>query len=572
MERSELRKKIPHGQFQIIADKAGVTAKAVSEFFSEKTKHSEKIEIAALEAVTSIAMGTSTVSYILPATGCATVASLTINPLPSATTGTMSVCAGATTILNNITSGGIWSSSITGVAIPIPIGSSASIVTGVAAGTAIITYALPSGCVATAIVTVNSLPLAITGTMLICGGATTALSETVTGGSWSSGNLSVASVGAVSGIVTGSNFAAAGTAMITYTISGGCTASIAVTVDPSPTAISGANTLCAGATISLSDGGGGSWGSSNSAIAIAGTSGIVSGVSGGVASISYTLPDGCNAVSPVTVNAAPSAIMGATGLCLATTTTLTDTTAGGSWSSSNTAIASIDPLSGIVTTGVLPGTSTISYVSFIAGCATTTVVTVNTGPQPIIGVLNVCIGDTTALGDASTGGSWSSGNTGIATVGSAGSPSAGNVYGLAAGTAVISYSVGSTGSLSGCVVTAIVTVNLSPSLALTVNALPAVPGSISGLDTLCSGFTFTLIDATTGGAWSSSNGTISITASGVISALSVGVDTISYGITNMCGTVSASTTIAVKGVAIPDSISGQATVCEGAVCQELLTI
>jgi len=299
-------------------------------------------------AVTGIATGTTTISYTLISTACSITATVTVNPLPGTITGTTSVCVGATTTLTNSTSGGMWSSSSTSIA---TVGSSTGVMISAVAGTSSITYILPTGCMTNTIVTVNSLPLAITGTTLICGGATTALSETFTGGSWRSGNLSVASVGTASGIVAGGSVTAAGTATITYTTPAGCTTFIVVTVDPSPTPISGGNILCAGASISLSDGGGGSWGSSNTSIATAGTSGIVSGISGGVANISYTLPDGCSAEYPVTVNAAPSAIMGATDLCVGTTSMLTDTTAVGSWSSSNTA-AAIDPMSGIVTAGL----------------------------------------------------------------------------------------------------------------------------------------------------------------------------------------------------------------------------
>src|SRR5205814_10056267 len=53
------------------------------------------------------------------------------------------------------------------------------------------------------------------------------------------------------------------------------------------------------------------------------------------------------------------------------------------------------------------------------GCFTTTVITVNPLPATISGSLNVCVGATVTLTDGSSGGAWSSSNTGQAAIGSA---------------------------------------------------------------------------------------------------------------------------------------------------------
>src|SRR5204863_2704973 len=78
------------------------------------------------------------------------------------------------------------------------------------------------------------------------------------------------------------------------------------------------------------------------------------------------------------------------------------------------------------------------------GCAITSPITVNPLPAPITGGSNICVGRTTMLYDATPGGTWSSGATGIATVGSA----TGLVSGISGGAALISY----TGP-NGCAVT-----------------------------------------------------------------------------------------------------------------------
>ena len=486
--------------------------------------------------VTGLSAGTAIITYSVMA-ACGSVystATVTVNPLPAVITGITGVCIGLTTSLYDAATGGSWSSGSTVVASIDPV---MGIVSGLLAGTATITYAPADGCAAaTAVVTVNPLPPAITGTMHVCVSATTTLNDANSGGTWSSSSTAVATVGSAGSPSTGIVSAVTtGVTTINYILPTGCVTTATIIVNALPASISGTNIFCAGATILLSDGGGGSWNSSNTAIATAGTSGIVGGVAGGTATIVYTLPTGCNTGFPVTVNAAPSAITGSATLCVGTTSTLTDTTAGGSWNSTNTAIA-IDPLSGIVTAGASPGTATISYTSFITGCTASAMVTVSTGPLPISGILNLCTGGTTVLGDASTGGSWSSGSTGIATT-----DGIGNIYGVAAGTAIISYTIGT------CTVAAIVTVNPSPS-------------SISGVTAVCVGLATRLSDATTGGMWSSSNTGIAsvVAASGILTGASPGTAMITYALPDGC----TATTIETVNTT-PPVITGITHVCPG---------
>ena len=147
-----------------------------------------------------------------------------------------------------------------------------------------------------------------------------------------------------------------------------------------------------------------------------------------------------------TSNGAP-AITGTPNVCVGSTTALSDV-GGGTWSSSNPSVATVGLTTGIVT-GVAAGTLTITYITS-AGCSATMTVTVGPAPAPITGTKTVCVGATTSLSDAATGGAWSSGDASIASV------SSGTVTGMAGGTAVISY-----GS-AGCFATAIVTVNALP--------------------------------------------------------------------------------------------------------------
>jgi hypothetical protein len=163
--------------------------------------------------------------------GCATngVVTVSVNPLPSAITGTPVVCEGLTTSLSTASSGGTWQSSAGGVA---TVGGTTGVVTGVAAGTTNVSYTYTStGCRTTQIVTVNLTPAPISGTATACVGASTSLATTTTGGTWSSGTPSVATVtssGVSSGIL-------AGVANITYMLPTGCLAQKQMTVNPLPT-------------------------------------------------------------------------------------------------------------------------------------------------------------------------------------------------------------------------------------------------------------------------------------------------------------------------------------------------
>lgn len=180
--------------------------------------------------VTGVNAGTATITYAVPSMGYVTTV-VTINPSPTSILGVTSTCEGASITLSNSTIGGLWSSSNTSVA---TIGASTGSVTGIAVGTCTITYSVPTGCKATRQITVNPLPNAgtIAGAPTVCVGTTTTLSNTVSGGTWSSGTPGNATISATIGLVTG---VAIGTTIITYTTVNSCgtaTATKAMTIQP----------------------------------------------------------------------------------------------------------------------------------------------------------------------------------------------------------------------------------------------------------------------------------------------------------------------------------------------------
>jgi hypothetical protein len=143
-------------------------------------------------------------------------------PLPTAISGTLTVCKAATTTLSSIgTTGGTWASSTTSKA---TVGSASGIVTGVNAGTARITYTWTNTCKQTAVVTVNPLPVAgaIVGAGIVHVGSSTTLSPSSTGGTWTSANPAIATVTPASGSTCTLTGVAAGSVVISYTNTNGC--------------------------------------------------------------------------------------------------------------------------------------------------------------------------------------------------------------------------------------------------------------------------------------------------------------------------------------------------------------
>ena len=547
--------------------------------------------------VTGIATGTSNITFTSTA-GCSVTTTVTVSLSPTAITGPLTVCTGASVSLTDTAGGGLWSSG-SGIA---TIGSLSGTVTGVSAGTVVITYSLGTGCTVTRTETVTASPAAIRGVTTLCAGATTVLTETTTGGTWSSTPSSVATVsgGTVSGI-------AAGTGVIDYT-AGGCFASDTITVNATPVPItigSGPATVCQGATITATDAvTGGTWSTTSSNI-ILGSAGSVTGVSAGTAIITYAVGS-CSVNKTITINPI-AAITGATGLCVGNTTTLSDATTGGRWSAGLGA-ASVGSATGVVT-GLSAGVANITYTT-TAGCAANYSVTVNTTPSAIGGTLHVCIGSTTNLSNTAGGGTWTTTSSNII-IGSA----SGIVQGMSIGTAPVIYSLG-----TGCTVNAVVTVNNLPTAIMgtmnvcpggtttlsesgsgvwesgslsyatigtstgivtgvnagvatisftsavgcvattivTVNPLPAIP---TGTASICEGLTTILSDATTGGAWSTSSTPIAISGSTsspscTVTALSAGTGIVTYTLPTGCA---ATTNIYVN--AAPPAITGATAVC-----------
>ncbi len=257
------------------------------------------------------------------------------------------VCAGSWIHLSESISTGFWFSSNPSLAIVDGSGN----VTGVAQGSPVISYVLSNGCgdvAASHVVNVYRVASAISGPDSVGIGNTITLTDSATTGTseiWTIADSTIATIGSSTGIVTG---VAAGTTTATYTLINACgttSATQTIYVGPPPfvSVIDGADSVCIGASITLSDTvSGGIWSTSNGKATVASAgpnSATVSGVSYGQVIITYTVHNGFGSSSSETavyVNQPPVIILKAPSLvALGGDYFLFGYPAGGTWTESN---------------------------------------------------------------------------------------------------------------------------------------------------------------------------------------------------------------------------------------------
>lgn len=220
-------------------------------------------------------------------------------------------------------------------------------------------------------------------TASVCAGSNIMVSASPGGGTWSSANTAIATVDAVSGDVHG---VSAGTVDLTYTTGAGCYKITTLTVNPIPV-LTSASSVCTGLSLSLTaNPAGGTWAGGTPGIATISSTGVASGISVGAVPLTYTSAAGCVLATSFSVYSLPP-ISGVLSVCEGGTTALSNPTAGGTWSSTAPAVASV--ASGIVG-GVSSGTSIITY-SMGGGCYSTATVTVDPRPAaPVVAPVRYC--------------------------------------------------------------------------------------------------------------------------------------------------------------------------------------
>ena len=246
--------------------------------------------------------------------------------------------------------------------------------------------------------------------------------------------------------------------------------------------------------------------------------------------ITVTSPSGTGtSASNFTVNALPvlSAIIGTTSVCIGSTTTLANSTLGGTWTSASIGVATINS-SGVVSS-VSAGTSLITYTYTNGnGCTSSvnTTVTVNTLPL-VSAASSVCIGSTIQL-TPNSGGTWTSSDSTKATV---------DNTGLVTGVAVGSITFTFTNSTTNCNKT---------TNAVTILALPAISSQPTATQTICSG--------------SSANFSISASGAGLTYQWYNGATVLSNG-GNISGATSA--TLIINPVSLSDASTNYHCIVSG---------
>jgi len=163
---------------------------------------------------------------------------------------------------------------------------------------------------------------------------------------------------------------------------------------PYPGIITGNTNICVGAVTTLSDNvSGGTWTSFASTIATVSATGLVTGLTSGADVISYTVSNSCGSNSAtIAINIDPlpdiAAITGATVVSIGGTTDLYDAISGGSWSSSNTSVATVNG-AGIVS-GISTGSAMITYTMINGfGCTDDTSILITVVASTGINNINV---------------------------------------------------------------------------------------------------------------------------------------------------------------------------------------
>jgi hypothetical protein len=468
---------------------------------------------------------------------------VSLNPVPTANitaNGPTTFCSGgqvtlAATTGNNFTY--LWSN-----------GSTAATLATAVAGNYSVTVTNSYGCSATSApqaVVVNSVPTVpvISGSATVCSNAQTLLSNTLSGGVYSISNPSVATIGQNSGLVSGLN---AGTAVVSYTVTNtnGCTATATLpfTVLAAPAAsvsANGSTSFCQGASLTLTSSAGASYTWNTGA-----TTPSITTTAGGTYSVTVTAANGCSAQSQnmiLTVNALPTVATttGSATVCSNGTTLLGNTTGGGVWSSSNTALATVNPTSGLVT-GVAAGALNVNYtVTSSSGCSALsskpmTVITPTAATIGTSGTTTICQGSNVTLtASSSSSYLWSTGATTQSITVAQSGP----------------YSV--TTVNNGCTA-------VSTTTTVTVVNPPVASITANGLTALCSGGTVTLTAASaTTYLWSTGATTQAITVSAAGN----------YSVTataNGCSATSAPTAVTLQATPSAAVTAGGATsFCQG---------
>jgi hypothetical protein len=272
----------------------------------------------------------------------------------------------------------------------------------------------------------------------------------------------------------------------------------------------------------------------------------------------------------LTVTVSPTPVLapnsGNNEACVNTTTSLSNSQASGTWSSSNTLIATIHPTTGFIS-ALAPGSTTITYTyenSFNCTNTANTPFTVNSLPainSP--NAISICSGETlayTITSNMPSSYSWQATNNPNIVGESISLINSSNINDLLTTSSStiqnITYTIIPISINEQCVgMPFVLTVTLKPTTLLSAN---------SGSSSVCVNGTTTLSNTQLGGIWSSSNTAIASinSSSGVVTAFIPGTTIITYTYTNIFNcTNSTDTPFTVN--ALPQNFLSNDTLCLG---------
>lgn len=446
-------------------------------------------------SVTAISEGTVQFYYTSVETGCVSLPSDTIWVFEEGVAEILEedrLCIGETSLAgaNGV---GTWTSNNVSVA---TIDANTGVITAVGQGAVKFTFVnAVSGCSAmTPAIIVDPIPTVSVEDTEICLGDSTVLTP-ASGGVWQALDTGIASL--TDNVVTG---VAPGVAKFVYTSNAtGCTSdTLFVTVNALPEVyLEGPNVLCPGSISQVSNDVPGTWATNEAIIATVDNLGNVTAISEGCTFLTFTeTGTGCKVVLEDTICVLPTAAIELPhdSVCIGESFVLT-TGEEGVWASTDTLIATIDSLTGMVLTKK-DGIVRFSFTADDNGCTSYSLyLTVNPPPFENASTLQWCVGGI-GLIDIPLQGEWSSSDTSILQF--SGNSSAFTAVGVG------DVSVFFVSSSTGCEAT----------MDISVNELP----EISTMDTtICVGTSLPL-SPYSGGSWS-------VVEGGVLPLSSLGIAT-----------------------------------------------
>ena len=520
--------------------------------------------------VNGIAAGNTTINYtVANAVGCSTtvVANMLVNSLPvlSAISANKTViCVGTYTYFSNTNTTGVWYSSNKSIATVESNGE----VDGIGVGIATITYKVvgANGCSdsAKADISVAAPPATAptVGPSKMCVGSSVTVSNAVAGGVWSIAPASGGTIDA-NGVVTAISSSYLNIYYKQYGASG-CSNTVYfyITANAVPVVgnITGNSQVCVGDYTTLTNtNSGGVWSSANPSKATIDTTGRVLGVSAGTDTIFYKVTNSYNCSTTVSfdinVNAtlAVPAIAGVTNICMGTTPQFTNSLSGGTWASTDFAIATV------VNGKIYPvkvGVATISYTVGSGACKGVSYKNISINPLPAIGTIAgpapICVSNKYQYTNSVSNGVWSCASLTYATI------DANGLVSTKANTIntpiTITYS---TSNQYGCKNSIDKVVNVN-----TKNVI----SPITGTDIICVGSTVQLYSSGNVGVWRLTNTNIaSITTLGKITGIVKGIDTVYKTFVNSLGCASDTVfkVIKIDSSLKIDPIQGSSKACLG---------